>query len=138
MAFRSKFEESISRELTNMGVAFEYESLIVPYTKPQRLTKRVKELHGLSDDFVSIGYFSYLVDFLLPNGVCIETKGRFTASDRTKMIAVSQQNPHLKIKMLFQRDQRIHSGSSTFYSDWCKAHVIDYAISHVPERWLNE
>lgn len=139
MAFRSKFEESISNELKKLGVNFEYESISIPYKKNQRLTKKLRELHGLPIDFNAQTYHLYLPDFYLKDfDTYIEVKGRYTSSDRAKTLLVVEQNKGINLKLLLQRDQRIHSGSSTFYSDWCKSNNIDYAIGHVPSRWIAE
>jgi hypothetical protein len=79
----------------------------------------------------------YTPDFWLPDrGLFIETKGRFTASDRRKMLAVIDGNPEDTFVMLFMRDNRIRKNSNTTYSDWCEANNVDYAIGYPKEEWL--
>jgi hypothetical protein len=56
MAFRSGLEEKVADLLVNLGVKYEYESTKVPY----------------------ILQCNYTPDFLLPNGVYLETKGQLT------------------------------------------------------------
>jgi hypothetical protein len=53
MAFRSGLEEKVADLLTNLGVKYEYESKRIPYTL----------------------MCNYTPDFLLPNGIFLETKG---------------------------------------------------------------
>jgi hypothetical protein len=83
---------------------------------------------------------SYTPDFVLKNGIIIESKGYWDASSRSKMALAIEQNPHLDIRILFQRDNAINKGSKTHYSDWCKKRGIKYAISPqgiIPEEWLH-
>jgi hypothetical protein len=72
----------------------------------------------------------------LENGTIIETKGRFTAADRRKMVAIQRGHPNLDIKMLFMRDNKIHKRSDTYYSDWCMENNYDFSIGEVKEEWL--
>jgi hypothetical protein len=74
----------------------------------------------------------------LGNGVIIETKGRFTAADRRKMLAIKESHPDLDIKMLFMRDNKIHKRSLTTYSMWCDANGYDYSVGELKEEWLHE
>lgn len=74
---RSKLEEKVAQLLNELGVSFEYESTKVPY----------------------ILQCNYTPDFLLPNGVYLETKGHLTPEDRRKMVAVKKANPDLDIKI---------------------------------------
>ena len=77
MAFRSGLEEKVADLLVNLGVKYEYESTKVPY----------------------ILQCNYTPDFLLPNGVYLETKGQLTEEDRRKMKAVKAANPELDIQI---------------------------------------
>ena len=43
----------------------------------------------------------YKPDFVLPNGIIIETKGQFLSSDRTKHKLIAKQNPLLDIRFVF-------------------------------------
>ena len=61
--YRSGLEERIAQELLEKGVEFEYESLSISYLRPAKKAK-------------------YTPDFVLPNGIIIETKGRFLTADR--------------------------------------------------------
>ena len=80
----------------------------------------------------------YLTDFRLPNGIYIEAKGWFKASDRTKMESVIKCNPDCDIRMLFQRDGWANPSKTVKYSEWCDKRKIKYAIGKVPIEWVNE
>lgn len=81
----------------------------------------------------------YIPDFILPNGIVVEVKGRWTSHDRRKMGYVIEQNPDRDIRMLFAADNKISRTSRTRYSDWCEKRDIKYAIGRaVPAEWLEE
>ena len=79
----------------------------------------------------------YTVDFELPNEVFLETKGRFVAKDRSKMLAVKKQHPNLDVRMVFMRDNVIAEGKAKLnYSEWCNKNGIPYCIKDIPDSWL--
>lgn len=118
---RSGYEQRVMEFLESQGVPYGYEVDTVPYIVPE--TKR-----------------KYIPDFTIEKtGVRIEAKGLLDAHARKKMKMVVEQNPDLKIKMLFMRDNPIRKGSKVYYSDWAKKLGIDFAISPsgaVPLRWI--
>ena len=117
---RSGYEKKVRKCLEENKVQYTYESMVIKYVVPE--TKR-----------------SYTPDFILPNGVIIEAKGYWDAESRRKMALVVEQNPHLKLKMLLQRDNTISKKSKTKYSDWAKARGIECVVSPqgiIPEEWL--
>ena len=130
---RSKFEKRIAKELKDAGVKYEYEAIQLEYEEPLRRNNATCGECG-SKDLRRTGW--YTPDFLLATGIILETKGRFTAADRRKMLAVTTQHPDERIVMLFMRDNKIHKSSSTHYSDWCMENNIEYAIGHPLEEWL--
>ena len=131
---RSKFERTVATNLHSKGVTYEYERYQFPYTEPLR-KNRAKCSDCGSTNLVRMGW--YTPDFWLPNsGLFIETKGRFTAADRRKMLAVISENPEERFVMLFMRDNRIHKRSQTTYSGWCEANNVEYAIEEPKEEWL--
>jgi hypothetical protein len=79
----------------------------------------------------------YTPDFFLASGIIIEAKGRFTAADRRKMLAVKRDHPELQLVLLFMRNNKIRKNSQTKYSDWCEANGFDYAIGTLKEEWLS-
>lgn len=116
MAFRSGLEERVAELLFELGVKYEYESTQVPY----------------------IIRHNYTPDFVLPNGVYLETKGYWEASDRRKIKAVKIQNPDLDIRMVFQSPyNKISKSSKTTYAKWCDRHDIPWTSFHnIPLDWL--
>ena len=118
--FRSGLEEKVAEFLTSKGVKFTYETLKVPYVKPE--TNHI-----------------YTPDFILDNGIIIETKGRWLLDDRKKHILIRKQRPDLDIRILFQNaNAKISKGSKTSYADFCEKHGIPYAHREIPVAWLKE
>ena len=118
--FRSGLEESIAKKLTSQGVGFTFEELVIKYNRPQREAK-------------------YTPDFVLGNGIIIESKGRFVTADRQKHILVKTQHPELDIRFVFSNSRsRITKMSKTTYGDWCDKHGFKYSDKEIPEAWLKE
>lgn len=118
--FRSGLEEKIAADLTAKGIPFTYENLKVPFVKPPKPSK-------------------YSPDFELPNGIIIESKGRFITEDRQKQLMVKDQHPDLDIRFVFSNSKsRISKRSPTSYADWCAKNGFQYADKTIPEEWLRE
>lgn len=118
--FRSGLEEKIAADLTSQGVGFTYEEIKVPFQKPPKDCK-------------------YHPDFVLENGIILETKGRFLTEDRQKHLLVQQQHPDLDIRFVFSNSNaRINKRSTTTYANWCEKHGYRYADKVIPEAWLKE
>ena len=131
---RSKFEKQVATNLHSRGITYEYEAYQFEYTEPLRKNRSRCEDCG-STNLVRMGW--YTPDFYLPhNGLFIETKGRFTATDRRKMLAVIAENPDDTFVMLFMRDNRIHKRSNTTYTEWCAANGVECAVLEPKEEWL--
>lgn len=82
---------------------------------------------------------TYTPDFILPNGIVIETKGRFVSADRQKHLALQECYPELDIRFVFQNpNAKINKGSTTTYSMWCDRHGFQYAAKSVPLAWTVE
>lgn len=143
MKFRSNFEKDIAKNLKARSIDFEYESVHLPYKKQDTINSLTRKLHGLSKDFKSYTYHTYLVDFTITNKsgkvIHIEAKGEFTASDRVKMKLVKEQNPDADIRMLLMYDNKINKNSKTRYSDFCRANGILFKVGkRIPDNWLEE
>ena len=134
-SMRSKFERTIAKKLDELGVHYDYEPDQFKYDEPLRRNRSFCSECG-STDLYRTGW--YTPDFRLDNGVYIETKGRFTAADRRKMLAVKEAHPDEVFHMLFMRDNKIHKRSETKYSDWCEQHGFDYAIGEPKETWFED
>lgn len=80
----------------------------------------------------------YSPDFILPNGIIVETKGRFLTADRQKHLIVKLQHPDLDIRLLFSNSrQRISKQSATTYALWCETKGFEYADKSIPLLWIN-
>lgn len=118
--FRSGLEEDVDRALKSTGVNGEYEQHQIKYTKPAT-------------------NHTYTPDFKLPNGIFIETKGRFVLADRKKHVLIKQQHPELDIRFVFQNSRnKIRKGSKTTYADWCVKNGFQYHDKIIPTSWVNE
>ncbi len=81
----------------------------------------------------------YTADFDLPNGIIVETKGRFVTADRQKHLLIKAQHPLLDIRFVFSNSRaRISKTSATTYAAWCEKHGFTFADKRVPEAWLKE
>jgi hypothetical protein len=118
--WRSGLEEKVAKALTDAGVPFTYEKTKVRYIKPA-------------------SEHQYTPDFVLDNGIIIETKGLFTAIDRQKHMLVKRQHPHLDIRFVFSNSkQRLSKASRTTYGMWCEKNGYLYADKEIPEHWIKE
>lgn len=118
--YRSGLEEKVGAQLHENGVEAEYEPFKIPYTVP--VTKH-----------------AYTPDYVLPNGIVIETKGRFVIEDRKKHLLLKEQYPNLDIRFVFQNAKaKIRKGSPTSYADWCTKNGFSYSSKAIPQEWLNE
>ena len=81
----------------------------------------------------------YTPDFVLDNGIIIETKGLFTSEDRRKHIEVQKQHPELDIRFVFTNERnKLYKGSKTTYGMWCDKNNFKYATRNIPLKWLKE
>lgn len=118
--YRSGLEEKAAAQLQASGIPVEYEKFTLEYEKPARTAK-------------------YTPDFPLPNGIIVETKGRFVTADRQKHLLIKAQHPDLDIRFVFSNpNSRIGKTSTTTYAMWCNKHGFQYAAKVIPEAWLDE
>lgn len=118
--YRSGLEETVADQLKAAGVEAGYEERKLRYTKPA--TNNL-----------------YTPDFCLPNGIVIETKGRFSADDRKKHLLIKEQHPGLDLRFVFTRSkQRISKVSQTTYASWCEKYGFAFADARVPMAWVME
>ena len=81
----------------------------------------------------------YTPDFILPNGIIVESKGLFEVADRQKHLYIKQQYPNLDIRFVFTNpNTKIYKGSKTTYADWCSKNGFQYAKKLIPLGWLKE
>lgn len=122
----------MSVQLDNLGVDYEYEAYSYRYTEPLRKNMAKCGDCG-STNLRRTGW--YTPDFFLGNGIIIEAKGRWTAADRRKMLAMQEEHPDEPIYMLFMRDNKISKRSQTTYTMWCEQNGYKCAVGTVPEEW---
>jgi len=117
--FRSNYEKVVCNKLDEQNVPFQYETLNLHYEVSEQR--------------------KYTPDVILPNGIILELKGRFSTADRKKMLLVIAQHPDKDIRMVFQRHtNKLFKGSKTTYSEWCDKNNIKWADKVVPIEWINE
>lgn len=132
--YRSGYEVRISEDLEEQGIGFAYESTTLMYNK--RTTRKMVCLDCGSQHVLQKA--KYLTDFRLPNGIYIEAKGWFKASDRSKMESVIKCNPDLDVRMLFQKEGWANASKTVSYTQWCDKRKIKWAIGLVPIEWIEE
>lgn len=115
--YRSGLEDRVSQQLKSLAIPVKYEEMKIKYA--------VNEVR------------TYTPDFELPNGIVIETKGRFVVADRKKHLLIKKQYPDLDIRFVFSNSKaKINKGSKTTYGLWCDKHDFLYADKLIPEEWI--
>ena len=115
--YRSGLEDKVAKDLEDRGVDYEYETLKMSYDVSESRT--------------------YTPDFILPNGIVVETKGRFTTADRKKHLLVQAQHPKTDIRFVFQNpNAKLYKGSKTTYAQWCDKNGFKWAAKRIPDEWL--
>ena len=90
-------------------------------------------------EWEDLAYRTYTPDFVLNNGIIIETKGMFTAADRRKHLAIKKQHPKLDIRFVFENSRRkLRKGAKSSYGEWCIKYGFRYYDRVIPEDWLKE
>lgn len=114
--YRSKYEKRIAK---NSSKGVDYETVKLEWQPPMKV---------------------YTPDWTLPNGILVESKGRFTSQDRTKMKCVKEQHPDKDIRLLFQNASvKLSKKSKTTYAAWAEKNGFKWAEGdRIPDSWLNE
>lgn len=116
--FRSGLERRIAGDLRGKGASFDYEPFKIPYLQPPKVR-------------------SYLLDFILPNGIIVEAKGRWQTADRQKFKMIADTYPTLDIRFVFSRSkQTISKRSNTTYADYCESNGWLYNDKVIPLSWI--
>ncbi len=117
--YRSGLELKVSDYLKEHKVKFVYEAVKI--------------------EWEDLAYRTYTPDFVLFNGIIIETKGMFTAADRRKHLAIKKQHPKLDIRFVFENSKRkLRKGAKSTYAEWCIRYGFKYYDRIIPEDWLKE
>jgi len=117
--YRSGLELKVAQDLDEQGVQYLYEKVKI--------------------EWEDLAYRTYTPDFVLNNGIIIETKGMFTAADRRKHLAIKKQHPKLDIRFVLERSKRkLRKGAKSTYAEWCVKYNFLYYDRIIPEDWLKE
>tara|TARA_R110000787_G_scaffold67664_3_gene151578 strand:- start:3649 stop:4056 length:408 start_codon:yes stop_codon:yes gene_type:complete len=117
--YRSGLEEATAENLKERGISFTYEE------------DKIKWLDSKER--------SYTPDFVLENGIIIETKGRFVSADRRKHKEIKKQYPGKDIRFVFSNSRaKLYKGAKSSYGQWCDKEDFLYADKVIPEEWTNE
>ena len=118
--FRSGLEEKIAAQLEGQGLPVIFEKYKLKYIIPESV-------------------HSYTPDFVLHNGLIVESKGIFDSDDRKKHQLIKEQHPELDIRFVFSSSKaKLYKGSSTSSADWCVKNGFKYADKLIPADWLKE
>jgi len=117
--YRSGLEHKLSIYLDELKYAYLYEKVKI--------------------EWEDLSYRTYTPDFILNNGIIIETKGRFLAVDRRKHLAIKEQHPDLDIRFIFTNSRsKLRKGAKSSYGQWCDKYGFRYYDRIIPEDWLKE
>tara|TARA_X000001388_G_scaffold25369_1_gene17715 strand:- start:442 stop:900 length:459 start_codon:yes stop_codon:yes gene_type:complete len=117
--YRSGLEQKVSDYLNERNVKYGYECIKI--------------------EWEDLAYRTYTPDFVLNNGIIIETKGLFTAADRRKHLAIKKQHPSLDIRFVFTNsNSKLRKGAKSTYAEWCIKKGFRYYDRIIPEDWLKE
>lgn len=116
-SFKSGFERTVSIQLSQAGVEWDYEQVKLPYT-----------LEG-----------TYNPDFrLLKSGILIEVKGFLDRESKRKMVAVKKAHPSIDIRFCFSQSDKKIPGSKQTHGEWARKNGFPYCEGSVPQEWLDE
>lgn len=120
---RSALEDRFSTVLAELGIDEQYEVKKVKYVVPE-------------------SNHTYLVDFVLPNGICIEVKGYLRdAEERKKYILIKEQHPEVDLRFVFDNPDKPITRTKMTHATWCDKEgfkwcgVRDYDII---KQWTSE
>ena len=117
--YRGTLEHGIVSELEDNNIKFQYETLKIQW---EHLT-----------------YRTYTPDFILDNGIIVEAKGRFLASERVRALAIKRQHPELDIRFVFTNSKtKLYKGYPSSYGEWCKKNGFKYNDKVIPKEWAEE
>ena len=117
--YRSGLEHKLSIYLDELKIEYDYEKLKI--------------------EWEDLAYRTYTPDFVLQNGIIIETKGIFSSADRRKHVEIAKQHPTLDIRFVFSNaNAKLYKGAKSRYCDWCEQKGFKWAHRVIPEEWLKE
>lgn len=118
--YASGLESLNAKYLDEAGADYEYEPFKMEFVQPAKPRK-------------------YTPDFVLPNGIVIDTKGRWVTEDRQKFKLLVQQHPDIDIRMVFSDpNTKIGKKSKTTYGMYADQLGVPYAKKLIPMEWIKE
>jgi mRNA-degrading endonuclease YafQ of YafQ-DinJ toxin-antitoxin module len=112
------------------------ERVVAEFLKQNKKNFRYEDL---KIEWKDLRYRTYTPDFILDNGIIVETKGLFDNEDRRKHLAVREQHPELDIRLVFSNAKaKLYKGSKTTYAMWCDKNEFLYSHRVIPPDWLEE
>jgi len=97
------------------------------------------EYESIKIEWEDLAYRTYTPDFILNNGIIVETKGRFITADRRKHLCIKKQHPKLDIRFVFTNSKsKLNKGAKSTYAEWCIKNGFRYYDRIIPEDWLKE
>lgn len=113
---RSMGEVRCAADMKKRKIPYEYETLTLEYQhEPQK----------------------YTPDFILPNGVIIEYKGKMTNETRKKLLSIKRCNPDARICLVFEKpNNKIRKGSKTTYWQWAEKNGFPWSEHYVKKEWI--
>jgi hypothetical protein len=130
--YSSLFELEFAKDLIKRGIPFHYEEFPIKYY----LEPRTGKCMNCGGTDIVIEHIYWPDFFLKEHNLYIETKGKFSAKDRTKILSVIRDNPWLDLRLIFMRDNWLTRKHVTKYSDWCKQNNIQYSFLFMPDEWI--
>lgn len=103
--YRSKFEQTVGEFL---GELAEHEPERITFIQPSKQRY-------------------YIPDFKTKGGVYIESKGKWTAEDRSKHVWLHEQHPDKRIVLIFQNaNVKLSKRSKTTYGEWATKNGLEW------------
>jgi len=120
LGYRSGLEVRNAKHLDDLGADYEYEPYRIPFVQPEQPR-------------------TYTPDYCLPNGIVIDTKGRWPTADRQKFKMLVEQHPDLDIRMVFSNpNAKIGKTSKTTYAMYATNLGMPFAKEFIPQSWVEE
>lgn len=117
---RSGLEDRVMQQLEAAGMGYSHEGVKLPYVQPTKNR-------------------TYIADFVLSNGIVVETKGVFSSEDRAKMKIIRAAYPDIDIRFVFSRAAAtLTKQSLTTHAKWAEDHGFPFAEKLIPAAWLAE
>ena len=121
-SYKSQFEKNFAKSLRDSGIKFEYEPLVVDFTQPEKKRKYIPDFRIRTKEGVRI----------------VETKGKLTIEDRKKLVWVAEQNPKLKLIIVFMNSKnKLRKNSPTTYGQWATKNGFEWYDFNdgLPQAW---